>query len=61
MLLLANRLYKKIHKIPYALLCPTEEDLGMLMSSVVINAPMCGQEGEKEGTGARQGEYKWAG
>jgi hypothetical protein len=30
-------------------LCPTKEDLGMLMSSVVINAHMCGLEGGKKG------------
>jgi hypothetical protein len=31
-------------------LCPTEEDLGMLMSSVVVNVCMCGREGAKGGS-----------
>ncbi len=31
------------------LLCPTEEDLGMLMSSVDVNFHMCGWDGEKTG------------
>ncbi len=32
-------------------LCPTEEDLGMLMSSVVVNVHMCGREEGKRGLG----------
>jgi hypothetical protein len=43
------------------LLCPTEEDLGMLMSYVVINAHMCGWEERKRGAvksskGTKSGE-----
>jgi hypothetical protein len=34
-----------------SLLCPTEEDLGMLMFSAVINVHMCGWEGGKGGSG----------
>jgi hypothetical protein len=30
-------------------LCPTDEDLGMLMSSVVVNVHMFGLEGVKKG------------
>jgi hypothetical protein len=36
------------------LVCPTEEDLGMLMSSVAVNARMCRREGGKGKSGARQ-------
>jgi hypothetical protein len=35
------------------LLCPTEEDSGMLMSSVVGNIHMCGREGERRGSSGR--------
>ncbi len=36
-------------------LCPTEEDLGMLKSYVVTNVCICGQEGGKrQAVGARQ-------
>ncbi len=30
--------------------CPTEEDPGMLMLSVVVNVQMCGRDGEKKGS-----------
>jgi hypothetical protein len=30
-------------------LCPTKEDSGMLMSWVIVNIPMCGQDGGKRG------------
>ncbi len=34
--------------------CPTEEDSGMLMSSVAANVRMSGQEGRK------RGQWGWA-
>jgi hypothetical protein len=50
----ANDNYKVMLNRP--LVCPTEEDLGMLMSSVAVNARMCGWEGGKGKIGARQGD-----
>ncbi len=46
--------------IAYTLLCPTEEDPGMLKSSVVItvNVRMDGK-GKRGAVGARQGDQKW--
>jgi hypothetical protein len=35
-------------------LCPTEEKLGMLMSSVIANVCMCGGVGEKVGVEVRE-------
>ncbi len=41
-------------------LCPTEEKLGMLMSSVIANVCMCGGLGEKVGVEVRQATEKGA-